>query len=82
VEDAVAPGDGRRHGAVVQQVGPEQPQPLRRAVQRRQVRVLCVVCAAPQIIHMLLLCTYAGEFPKNKKANGDFVGGWCQGQGR
>jgi hypothetical protein len=53
VEDAVAPGDGRRHGAVVQQVGPEQPQPLRRAVQRRQVRVLCVVCAAPQIIHML-----------------------------
>lgn len=42
VEDDVAAGDGRRHAAVVQQVGLEQPQPLRGAVQRRQVLVLGV----------------------------------------
>ena len=41
VEDAVAAGDGRRQAAAVQQVGPEQPQPLAGAVQRRQLlRVL------------------------------------------
>ena len=45
VEDAVAAGDGRRQAAAVQQVGPEQPQPLAGAVQRRQVRVLGVACA-------------------------------------
>ena len=44
VEDAVAAGDGRRQAAAVQQVGPEQPQPLAGAVQRRQVRVLGVAC--------------------------------------
>ena len=45
VEDAVAAGDGRRQAAAVQQVGPEQPQPLAGAFQRRQVRVLGVACA-------------------------------------
>jgi len=45
VEDAVAAGDGRRHAAVVQQVGPEQAQPGRGAVHRRQVRVLGVACS-------------------------------------
>jgi hypothetical protein len=52
VEDAVAAGDGRRHGAVVQHVGPEQPQPLRGAAQRRQVRVLGAACARIAIRHM------------------------------
>jgi hypothetical protein len=45
VEDAVAAGDGRRHAAVVEQFGPEQAQPVRGAVHRRQVRVLGVACA-------------------------------------
>ena len=45
VEDAAAACDGRRHAAVVEQVGLEQPQPLRGAVQPQQVRVLGVACA-------------------------------------
>lgn len=45
MEDAVTACDGRRHAAVVEQVGLEQPQPLRGAVQLQQVRVLGVDCA-------------------------------------
>jgi len=46
VEDAVAAGDGGPHGVVVEQVGAAQRQPLRRAGERPQVRVLRVICAA------------------------------------
>lgn len=44
VEDAVAAGDGRPYGVVVEQVGAAQLQPLRRAGERPQVRVLRVIC--------------------------------------
>ena len=40
VEDAVAAGDGRPQHVVVEQVGLAQRQPLRRAGERPQVRVL------------------------------------------
>ena len=40
VEDAVAAGDGRPQRVVVEQVGLAQRQPLRRAGERPQVRVL------------------------------------------
>jgi hypothetical protein len=44
VEDAVTACNGRRQAAEVEQVGLEQPQPLRGAVQPQQVRVLGVAC--------------------------------------
>ena len=40
VEDVVAAGDGRRQRVVVEQVGLAQRQPLHRAGERPQVRVL------------------------------------------
>jgi hypothetical protein len=58
VEDAVTACNGRRQAAEVEQVGLEQPQPLRGAVQPQQVRVLGVACMRTNrliVIHTLSL---------------------------
>jgi hypothetical protein len=67
VENAVAAGDGLRQAAVVQQVGPEQPQPLAGAVQRRQVRVLGVACA--QIESVIVTCGHSFKQHVHKNEN-------------
>jgi hypothetical protein len=53
VEHAVAAGDGVAQRVAVEQVGPAQRQPLRRAGEAPQVRVLRVICAQ-RTIHIKL----------------------------
>jgi len=48
VEHAVAASDGRPQRAAVKEVGPAQRQPLRRARERSQVRVLGILCRIKQ----------------------------------
>jgi hypothetical protein len=44
VEDAVAAGEGGAEGVQVEEIGAAQGEPLLGAPQRKQVRVLAVLC--------------------------------------